>query len=99
MKSNMVASNPRISSQKPEAEKRSPSAAVQPRTIAGASVRTDASIWTAETGCRARRSPELARRDEPLGMADGVAVIEQTRLAAAARAGSEEDLGQVVLHH
>ena len=44
MKSNRVASKARISSQKREAEKRSLKAAVQPRTIAGASVSTEASM-------------------------------------------------------
>ncbi len=50
MKSNTVAPNARTSSQKPEAEKRVPSAAVVPRTSAGMTVRTSASRWKSGNG-------------------------------------------------
>ena len=50
MKSNTVAPNARTSSQKPDAEKRVPSAAVVPRTSAGITVRTSASRWKSGNG-------------------------------------------------
>ncbi len=50
MKSKTVAPNTRTSSQKPEAENRSPIAAVVPSTSAGTTVSTVASRWKRGNG-------------------------------------------------